>query len=438
MKIVIERFGPIERFEYDLTKNLIVTYGDNNIGKSYAMQVVYLLLKTLKQVSSRPVNVHLNCYNRLIRYFVELNEDKMAASDDSIESLVQDNSIELFENSILQDLIDSFRNTFGNFDSIVKKEPTIRMLKGNCYCNINIKDEKIQCSGIPFTLKWNWEITDPQYGTLLLEEQISNCTHTLYDYFLEDIGNTYFLPASRSGIYSGMNAFGGIVAELSKSRSMVTKKISLPSIPEPISDYFIMLSNIRTPSDHAFNKYSTRIEEDILKGMVTFDTANNTLLYHPDKGKESFEMTEVSSMVSEVSPIVAFLKFVMEVDKVNSSKVPVLFIEEPEAHLHPNNQIMLIEILADLASEGVKIMISSHSNYIFNKLNNLVLSKKLEYSIYEPIYLQQQKNGSISNRMAIDEFGAEDENFLDVSEKLYEEREQIIAMLNEEEKLNDF
>ena len=46
MKIEIENWGPIERFEYDFTKSMIVAYGENNIGKSYAMQVVYLFLNT--------------------------------------------------------------------------------------------------------------------------------------------------------------------------------------------------------------------------------------------------------------------------------------------------------------------------------------------------------------------------------------------------------
>lgn len=46
MKIEIERFGPMKKFQYDLSKDLIVTYGNNNIGKSYSMQIVYLLLKT--------------------------------------------------------------------------------------------------------------------------------------------------------------------------------------------------------------------------------------------------------------------------------------------------------------------------------------------------------------------------------------------------------
>ena len=50
MRIKITNFGPIKEFEFDFSKKLIATYGDNNIGKSYAMQVVYLLLKAFMNV----------------------------------------------------------------------------------------------------------------------------------------------------------------------------------------------------------------------------------------------------------------------------------------------------------------------------------------------------------------------------------------------------
>ena len=42
MKVRIDNWGPIEHCEYDLDKDMIVVYGDNNIGKSYAMQLIYL------------------------------------------------------------------------------------------------------------------------------------------------------------------------------------------------------------------------------------------------------------------------------------------------------------------------------------------------------------------------------------------------------------
>ena len=109
----------------------------------------------------------------------------------------------------------------------------------------------------------------------------------------------------------------------------------------------------------------------------------------------------------------------------------ILFIEEPEAHLHPNNQVKLMEIFTELTNAGITLVMSSHSNYVFNKLNNLVLSGKLDYQIYQPIYLEKGVEGSISKPMHIDECGADDENFIDVSEALYKEREQIIQEHNE-------
>lgn len=138
-------------------------------------------------------------------------------------------------------------------------------------------------------------------------------------------------------------------------------------------------------------------------------------------------MTEVSSMVSEITPIVAFLKFIIKKQDSEGDKVkPVLFIEEPEAHLHPQNQIALMEVFAKLIQSGVKLVMSSHSNYIFNKLNNLVLGKKLDYNVYQPVILEEKQEGSVSKLVEIDELGAEDQNFVDVSEKLYYEREDII------------
>ena len=61
-------------------------------------------------------------------------------------------------------------------------------------------------------------------------------------------------------------------------------------------------------------------------------------------------MSEVSSMVSEIAPIVSFLKY--NVGWYNRSRIysdkkstPIIFIEEPEAHLHPKNQVKIMEAL---------------------------------------------------------------------------------------------
>ena len=92
-----------------------------------------------------------------------------------------------------------------------------------------------------------------------------------------------------------------------------------------------------------------------------------------------------------------------------------------------------MEIFAGLIYADVKLIMSSHSNYVFNKLNNLILGGVLDYNVYQPIVLVDSESGSTSKILQMDELGADDENFIDVSEKLYEEREEIIQRLNMEE-----
>ena len=131
-------------------------------------------------------------------------------------------------------------------------------------------------------------------------------------------------------------------------------------------------------------------------------------------------------MVSELSPIVAFIKYL----PFRGEATPVIFIEEPEAHLHPEAQVKLAEVFVKLVKAGVKLIITSHSNYIFNKLNNLVIKKDLELDCYSPIKLKETEKGSISHVMAADDLGVEDENFLETADSLYEEREHILDTLN--------
>ena len=105
-------------------------------------------------------------------------------------------------------------------------------------------------------------------------------------------------------------------------------------------------------------------------------------------------------MVSEIAPVAAFLKYIVAAQKVRKS---ILFIEEPEAHLYPKNQVTLIEIFAKLICKNVKLVMSTHSNYVFNKLNNLVLAKKLDYRVYQPVILEEKTDGSISKLLQMDD-----------------------------------
>jgi predicted ATPase len=63
---------------------------------------------------------------------------------------------------------------------------------------------------------------------------------------------------------------------------------------------------------------------------------------------------------------------------LSAPKGALLLIENPEAHLHPNGQAKLIELICLAAQAGIQIVIETHSDHIINGI--LVQSKKFEES----------------------------------------------------------
>jgi ABC-type multidrug transport system ATPase subunit len=53
----------------------------------------------------------------------------------------------------------------------------------------------------------------------------------------------------------------------------------------------------------------------------------------------------------------------------------ILIIDEPELNLHPKNQRQMARLLAKLVNAGVKIFITTHSDYILKEFNSLIMMK---------------------------------------------------------------
>lgn len=49
-----------------------------------------------------------------------------------------------------------------------------------------------------------------------------------------------------------------------------------------------------------------------------------------------------------------------------------LIIEEPESHLHPSKQVEFMRQLALLTKEGVRIIITTHSEWVLEAISNIV------------------------------------------------------------------
>ena len=98
----------------------------------------------------------------------------------------------------------------------------------------------------------------------------------------------------------------------------------------------------------------------------------------------------------------------------------LLIVDEPESHLDTANQILLARLLARFVRAGLKVLITTHSDYLIKEFNNLVMlsrqfddkeavTKKLKYSsddALEPesIRAYVAENNGLT-RCDVDEFG---------------------------------
>lgn len=477
MKISIEHFGPIDAFTFDLKDDFVLIVGANNIGKSYAISLVYLVLKTLAALD-RPL---FNLMNRIegrarndeLSKWLKQFEDQFSApealqtTETDVTEHVRAHVKQLVEFTLLPPLQDSLYGTFSeinNLQSRYSESPmTIRLDTSELSMTLGLSDGKLTIQDLTFVdhrcfvvrrvstnrnLRYTENKTTIYFPTENRDHFESNyrvCIALTLFHFVQDaaalVSDIHYLPASRSGLYQALSAFGQIVAELAKNRTMLSRKIELPGISEPLSDYFLKLSEVRPsrPDDaDPYVKISQIIEQEVLKGNVEFDSKSKRLTFSQPDIHLSLDLSATSSMVSEISPIVSYLKYVLPRAATSprrrgqeiEGRKQVIFVEEPEAHLHPQVQLALMRIFAQLVSTTkTKIVMTSHSNYIFNTVSNLIINQTIDPRTFRAVLFQNGPTGSRGADLKVSEFGIHDDNFVDVGEQIYEERATLIDSL---------
>ena len=101
-----------------------------------------------------------------------------------------------------------------------------------------------------------------------------------------------------------------------------------------------------------------------------------------------------------------------------------LTIEEPEAHVEPSTQLALIgEIVSVALSKNIRLVMTTHSDYVVKKILALVSSRKIrpaDTGLYQ--FQRQGQSHTRINRIPVDRTGAaEQESFHDALDSLVEE-----------------
>ena len=259
--------------------------------------------------------------------------------------------------------------------------------------------------------------------------------------------NVYYLPADRTGV---MHSHQVVVSALAQNatRGGIEPSQSVPMLSGVLADFLSQLIGM-SGERHRRRKASVRseayLERNVLEGRVRLDQAETgypIFAYRPDGWKEDLPLMRASSMVSELVPVVLFLRHIVRPGDV-------LIIEEPESHLHPAKQAEFARELARLIRSGVRIVMTTHSEWFLEKIGNLVrlsgLPKEKRAGIEDEecsldphevgawlFKRSKRPKGSVVEEVKLDpETGLFPTDYGEVSETLYNEGAQIFNRLQE-------
>lgn len=72
----------------------------------------------------------------------------------------------------------------------------------------------------------------------------------------------------------------------------------------------------------------------------------------------------------------------------------LLIIDEPESHLTPQNQVIFARLIGACINAGLRLMITTHSDYLIKELNNLVMLSSIDETSFEEF---EKKYGYLPN-----------------------------------------
>ncbi|WP_457561904.1 AAA family ATPase [Caminibacter pacificus] len=439
MKLKIKNLAKIEEFEFEVNP-LTIFVGQNGTHKSYVAHIVYELNKFNLNIDIfEEIKKNLNIEPK--KFIEYINKNKIRESDITFDidiniddEIILEKQLEIKIDNNISHIINELKNILENLLSEYLNK-TFNS-ETNILQKIEIKDdiklnEKIS---IRFVYK-----KDQNNDEILINHFLLALLKYLLNFKISQ--KTFYFPASRTGF---VLAFDEIVSGLFRDKLGGTPTNT--KLTKPTKEFLQNFADIKIGKfeDHdLFNKMMKDknikklieyIQKNIIHGIIEEKKEHNYTKYYLNTNNKNLELHVTSSATVELLPIIVFLKhFITLNDKL-------LIIEEPEAHLHPKAQIYMARFIALMVNYGIKVLITTHSDYIINELNNLIklnfINQKKKEKYYEKndlsenfclkpeqiaAYLFKEEKTKVKvKKLFIDEYGISNENIDEVLEELTE------------------
>lgn len=378
MKFHFEKLGLIDEAELELA-DLTIVCGENNTGKTYATYAVYGFLKSWRQLLQKVLVPKIESIasakgaykfdlgemfdGKINEYLAQMGKEYVAL----LPNVFAANKT-YFDGASIAVSVNASTCTTAPFHRTIKEGPdgqvlaTLSKEEGSSILELLIADDdwmKSRFGGLGyFVADAVAEIVFSQY---LPTVQISSAERTGATIFRKelDFARTRMLDAIRAMNPKDFRNPFKLIEQMDAGYAWpIRDNVDFVRQLEDIDKSISPLAETNPSLLQAF--------DSIIGGSYRV-VKDQGLIYQPKgAGKPRFSMNESSSCVRALLDIGFYLRCKAKIGDV-------FIIDEPELNLHPRNQRALARLVAKMVNTGVKVFITTHSDYLIKEFNTLIM-----------------------------------------------------------------
>ncbi|PWK13864.1 AAA family ATPase [Tumebacillus permanentifrigoris] len=360
----VENFGKIKEASIEVRPFMIFA-GENNSGKSYLMSLLWGLLHAGQElfVDIGPDTEELKQCVRWLEERIEQSEGRPFSFDNEGNRRFLDLINVALETSKdwLVSRIFNRRTTIGHISiGALTREPY--RIEFNTSTSLSLTMVNTERAAIPIPQHFK-ELSLTRKIQLLFEI----CSGFVFGELSLSFGRgPSYLPASRTGFMMTYRTLvrdaiqRGYGGEFSEGNSKQSTTLNWPT-----NNFLQDLVSLDINLEANYDSIADFLEREVLEGTITRENTPVPIYrYQPIDGSDVLPFHATSSLVSELAPLVLFLR--------SDINLKALIVEEPEAHLHLKMQQKMAVALVRLVNAGLPVWITTHSDTMFQQLNNLI------------------------------------------------------------------
>ena len=376
MKVSLKNFGVLKKAEFSLGDLTIIT-GKNNTGKTYATYALYGFLESWRQHIQIPISESV---------ISDLRQEGIATIN-----------LSQYSNSTNQMLSEACERYSDQLDYVFAA--TEGRFSDSEFCfqigTPNIRDKELEYDlsthdEYPLFLakrKGDEEMTvtlvakEGEQHDIALQFSLLLTRVFIFELLFSDsFPNPFITSAERTGVTVFRKELNFARKHLLERMQQANKNViyrdlltkAYQNYPQPVEDNADFIGKLEDVAKR--KSFITNEHPELLRNFSNiiggnYSVAPNDQLHFIPKGQRlRLTMVESSSAVRSLLDLGIYLRHVAQ-------RGDLLMVDEPELNLHPENQRHVARLFARLVNLGIKVFVTTHSDYIIKELNTLIMLK---------------------------------------------------------------